>query len=48
MNPSLVDKLRGLRERLGAVGALLAEPGVASDPFRFRSADSAPDPGRRR
>ena len=37
MNPSLVDKLRGLRERLDEVGALLAEPGVVTDPSRFRS-----------
>ena len=37
MNPSLVDKLEGLRERYAEVGALLAEPGVASDPARLRS-----------
>ena len=37
MNPSLADKLRGLCERFDEVGALLAEPGVASDPARFRS-----------
>ena len=37
MNPSLVEKLEGLRERLTEVGALLAEPGVASDPSRLRS-----------
>ena len=36
MNPSLVDKLEGLRERYAEVGALLAEPGVASDPARLR------------
>ena len=37
MNPSLVEKLEGLRERFAEVGALLAEPGVASDPSRLRS-----------
>ena len=37
MNPSLTHKLEGLRERLDEVGALLSEPGVASDPSRFRS-----------
>ena len=37
MNPSLVDKLEGLRERYTEVGALLAEPGVATDPSRLRS-----------
>ena len=37
MNPSLVDKLEGLRERLVEVGALLAEPEVASDPSRLRA-----------
>ena len=37
MNPSLVNKLEGLRERLDEVGALLAEPAIASDPTRFRS-----------
>ena len=37
MNPSLVEKLEGLRERFTEVGALLAEPGVASDPSRLRS-----------
>ena len=36
MNPSLVDKLEGLRERYAEVGALLAEPEVASDPARLR------------
>ena len=36
MNPSLVDKLEGLRERYAEVGALLAEPGVASNPARLR------------
>ena len=37
MNPSLMDKLEGLRERYVEVGALLAEPEVASDPSRLRS-----------
>ena len=37
MNPSLIDKLEGLRERYDEVGALLAEPEVASDPDRLRS-----------
>ena len=37
MNPSLVEKLEGLRERFAEVGALLAEPGVASDPSQLRS-----------
>ena len=37
MNPSLIDKLEGLRERYAEVGALLAEPGVASDPARLRT-----------
>ena len=37
MNPSLIDKLEGLRERYVEVGALLAEPEVASDPSRLRS-----------
>ena len=37
MNPSLMEKLEGLRERFTEVGALLAEPGVASDPSRLRS-----------
>ena len=37
MNPSLIDKLEGLRERYAEVGALLAEPEVASDPSRLRS-----------
>ena len=37
MNPSLVEKLEGLRERFAEVGALLSEPGVASDPSRLRS-----------
>ena len=37
MNPSLMDKLEGLRERFVEVGALLAEPGVASDPSRLRT-----------
>ena len=37
MNPSLVEKLEGLCERFTEVGALLAEPGVASDPSRLRS-----------
>ena len=36
MNPSLIDKLEGLRERYAEVGALLAEPEVASDPSRLR------------
>ena len=37
MNPSLMDKLEGLRERYVEVGALLAEPEVASDPSRLRA-----------
>ena len=37
MNPSLMDKLEGLRERFVEVGALLAEPEIASDPSRLRS-----------
>ena len=37
MNSSLMDKLEGLRERFVEVGALLAEPEVASDPSRLRS-----------
>ena len=37
MNPSLIDKLEGLSERYAEVGALLAEPEVASDPARLRS-----------
>ena len=37
MNPTLMDKLEGLRERFTEVGALLAEPEVASDPSRLRS-----------
>ena len=37
MNPSLMDKLEGLRERFAAVGALLAEPEVASNPSRLRA-----------
>jgi len=37
MNPTLMDKLEGLRERYTEVGALLAEPEVASDPSRLRS-----------
>ena len=37
MNPSLMDKLEGLRERFVEVGALLAQPEVASDPSRLRS-----------
>ena len=37
MNPSLIDKLEGLRERYAEVGALLAEPEIASDPARLRS-----------
>ena len=37
MNPSLIDKLEGLRERYAEVGALLAEPEVTSDPVRLRS-----------
>ena len=37
MNPSLIDKLEGLRERYAEVGALLAEPEVASDPSRLRT-----------
>ncbi|MCY4284409.1 MAG: peptide chain release factor 1 [Thiotrichales bacterium] len=36
MNPSLIDKLEGLRERYVEVGALLAQPEVASDPSRLR------------
>ena len=32
-----MDKLEGLRERYVEVGALLAEPEVASDPSRLRS-----------
>ena len=37
MNPSLADRLEGLRERFVEVGALLAEPEVASDPPRLRA-----------
>ena len=37
MSPTLMDKLEGLRERFTEVGALLAEPEVASDPSRLRS-----------
>ena len=37
MNPSLMDKLEGLRERFAEVGALLAEPEIASDPSRLRA-----------
>ena len=37
MNPPLMDKLEGLRERYAEVGALLAEPQVACDPSRLRS-----------
>ena len=37
MNPSLIDKLEGLRERYAEVAALLAEPEVASNPARLRS-----------
>ena len=37
MNPSLIDKLAGLHERYVEVGALLAEPEIASDPSRIRS-----------
>ena len=37
MKPSLMDKLEGLRERFVEVGALLAQPEVASDPSRLRS-----------
>ena len=37
MNPTLMGKLEGLRERYTEVGALLAEPEVASDPSRLRS-----------
>ena len=37
MNPSLADRLEGLRERFVEVGALLAEPEVASDPTRLRA-----------
>ena len=37
MNPSLMDKLEGLRERYVEVGALLAEPEVVSDPSRLRA-----------
>ena len=37
MNPTLMDKLEGLRERFVEVGALLAEPEVASDPSRLRA-----------
>ena len=37
MNPSLTDRLEGLRERFVEVGALLAEPEVASDPSRLRA-----------
>ena len=37
MNPTLMDKLEGLRERFVEVGALLAQPEVASDPTRLRS-----------
>ena len=37
MNPSLADRLEGLRERFAEVGALLADPGVASDPSRLRA-----------
>ena len=37
MSPSLADRLEGLRERFAEVGALLAEPEVASDPSRLRA-----------
>ena len=37
MNPSLMGKLEGLRERFAELGALLAEPEIASDPSRLRS-----------
>ena len=37
MNPSLMGKLEGLRERFAEIGALLAEPEIASDPSRLRS-----------
>ena len=37
MNPTLIDKLEGLRERFVEVGALLAEQEIASNPARFRS-----------
>ena len=37
MKSSLMDKLEGLHERLVEVGALLAQPEVASDPSRLRS-----------
>ena len=37
MNPSLTDRLEGLRERFAEVGALLADPEVASDPSRLRA-----------
>ena len=37
MSPSLADRLEGLRERFVEVGALLAEPEVASDPSRLRA-----------
>ena len=37
MNSTLMDKLEGLRERYVEVGALLAEPEIASDPTRLRS-----------
>ena len=37
MKPSLIDKLEGLHERFVEVGALLAQPDVASDPPRLRA-----------
>ena len=37
MKPTLMDKLEGLHERFTEVGALLAEPEVASDPARLRT-----------
>ena len=37
MNPSLADRLEGLRERFVEVGALLAEPEIASDSSRLRA-----------
>ena len=37
MTPSLADRLEGLRERFAEVGALLAEPEVATDPHRLRA-----------
>ena len=37
MNPSLIEKLEGLRERYAEVAALLAQPEVVSNPARLRS-----------